>query len=101
MSLVPFTGQDHSQPISDVGVIVESEDGISLGHGLSQLVTVTLCHTPDGHYGLGAAGSLQVTRSEQRVNLVLLGRLDKTARVDHHRVRRTRVGHQREAIALQ
>ena len=35
-----------TESISDVGVIVESEYGIGLGHGPGQLVTVALCQHP-------------------------------------------------------
>ena len=101
MSLVAFASQDPPQSISDIGVIVESEDRISLRHGRCQLVTVALCQTTDGHDGLGAPGLREVTGGKQRVNRVFLGSLDEAAGVDHHCVRVTRVGRHCETIVLQ
>ena len=98
---MPLTGQDRPESISDIGVIVESEYGIGLRHGLGQLVTVALCQTSDGDDGLCAASPLEVASGEQRVDRVLLRRLDEAAGIDHQRVRRSRVGDQSEIIALE
>ena len=55
VSLVAFTSQDGPESISQLGVIVEAEHGVSLRHGSRQLAAVALCQAPDGHYGLISA----------------------------------------------
>jgi hypothetical protein len=64
------------QARTEVRVVVEAEHGGRLGQVLGQLGAVTLGHAADGHH-LGA----RLRRLQQRVDRILLGRLDEPAGV--------------------
>src|SRR6186997_3641609 len=100
MSRVPFTRQGGPKPVGDMGVVVKAKDGVSFRQGLGQLATVTLREASDGNDGLRSSCFLQIARRQQRIDRVLLGRLDKTAGVDQHSIGLTWIGHQPEATAL-
>ena len=80
--VVRLAGHDRAQPRGDVGVVVEAEHRVGLGQRLGEVLAVALGQAADRHDGLGAAVLLEVGGLEQRVDGVLLGRLDEAAGVD-------------------
>ena len=81
-----LAGEDAAQPGGDVGVVVEAEHRVGLGQARGQVGAVPLGQAAHRDDRLGAAGVLEVGGLEQRVDGVLLGRLDEPAGVDHHGV---------------
>jgi hypothetical protein len=101
MSRMASAGQDRSKSVGNIGVIVETQDGICFGKRVSELTSVTLREASDGHHGLGPASALQISSSEHCVDRVLLGCLDETAGIDQHRIRLERISHEPKATAVQ
>ena len=103
--VVGLPRHDRAQPRRDVGVVVEPEHRVGLGQRLGEVLAVALGQAADRDDGLGASavsgGGLEVGRLEQRVDGVLLGRLDEAAGVDHDRVGVLGVGDQHEAAGLE
>jgi hypothetical protein len=79
-------GQDRTEAVRDVGVVVEAQDGVGFGEGFGELFAVPLGEAADCDDGLGAAGVLVVGGREQGVDGILLGGLDEATGVDHHGV---------------
>src|SRR5512133_3441832 len=99
MSRVTFTRQGGPKPVGDMGVVVKAEDGVSFRQRLGQLATVTLREASDGNDGLRSSCFLEIARRQQRIDRVLLGRLDETTSVDQHSIGLSRLGHQPETTA--
>ena len=88
-------GEDVVEPVADRAVVVEAEDG-GLGQRAGQLGAVPLGHAADGDHGGAGVG-----RGEDRVDGVLLGRLDEAAGVDQDGVGAVGVVHQLVALGGQ
>ena len=106
VGLVGLAPDDRAEPGGDVGVVVEAQDGVGLRQRLGEVLAVALGQAADGHDGLGtAAGLLQlgleVGRLQQRVDRVLLGRLDEAAGVHDHGVGVGGVVDEQEAVGLE
>ncbi len=100
-----LAGEDRTQPVGDVGIVVEAQDGVRLRERGGQLRAVPLGQAPDGDDGLRRArltvGPLEVGGGQQRVHGVLLGRLDETTGVHDHGLGVRRVLDQQEPAGLQ
>ncbi len=90
-----------AEPVGDVGVVVEPEDGVGLRQLVGELDAVALGHAPDGDDGPHRAVTLEIRGREQGVDGVLLGLLDEAARVDHHGLRGARVVDEEEPTHLE
>jgi len=74
-------GEHVTEAGREVGIVVESEDGVRLGQVLGELGTVPFGQTAHrDDLGTGVRGG------EQGVDGVLLGLLDEAAGVHHHQV---------------
>jgi hypothetical protein len=70
-------GDDVVEPAADVGVVVEGDDRTGLWQRVGELVAVALGHATRGdHFGPGVGGG------QQRVDGILLRRVDEATRVD-------------------
>ncbi|GAA2790579.1 hypothetical protein GCM10020219_072450 [Nonomuraea dietziae] len=77
MRLERLAGEHVVEALADLGVVVEGDDRAGLGQRLGQLVAIALGHAARGDH-LGA----RVRRGQQRVDGVLLRRVDEAAGVD-------------------
>ena len=94
----PVAGDDAAQPRSDVGVVVEAEDGVRLWQGVGELGAVPLREAADRDHGLRGSRALVVGCGEQGVDRILLGRVDETAGVDQDRCGGRRVVDKGETV---
>ena len=88
-------GEDVVEPVADRAVVVEAQDR-GLGQRAGELGAVPLGHAPDGDDGGAGVGG-----GEDRVDRVLLRRLDEPAGVDQDRVGALGVVHQLVALGGQ
>ena len=100
--VVRLTGDDRAEPGGDVGVVVEAEHRVGLGQRRRRAP----CRTarPGSRPRRRPAVRpvvLEVGGLEQRVDGVLLGRLDEAAGVDHHGVGVRRVVDEQEPVGLE
>ncbi len=84
--VVLLTRQDRPQLGSDVRVVVEAEHRVGLGQRLGEVLAVALGQAAHRHDRLRGPVGLEVGGLQQRVDGVLLGRLDEAAGVHHHGV---------------
>ncbi len=93
-----LAGQDRPKSGGDVGVVVEPEHGVGLGQRRGEVLAVALGQAPDGDHGAGLPAALEVGRRQERVDGVLLRRLDEAAGVHHDGLGVLRVVDEEETV---
>ena len=78
--------------------VMEAQEHVDLGHLLPQVFLVPLDEAPHCNHGLDRSVLLELGRAQDRLDRLLLGRVDEPARVDDHHVGVLDVRHDRRAV---